>query len=138
MCVCVRVCACVCVCVCVCMCVCVCVCSFSKLLTCYSSYSSSSSYFSYSSLSLSYPSSLTTITIIQFQSIFTSRVGSSSSGVGYTLSSALANCFDDLHVWNSNAGCGKIRQDNGLIYFILLFSTLFSLILFNFVNFFVL
>ena len=48
---------------------------------------------------------------LQFQAIFTSRSSSSSgnnsSGVGYTLSSTLASCFDDLAVWNSCAGAGK-------------------------------
>ena len=45
----------------------------------------------------------------QFQAIFTSRVSSENHSVGYSLSSTLASCFDDMQLWNRTAGIGGHR-----------------------------
>ena len=45
----------------------------------------------------------------QFQAIFTSRVSSENHSVGYSLSSTLASCFDDMQLWNRTAGIGRYR-----------------------------
>ena len=47
--------------------------------------------------------------LYQFQAIFTSRVSSENHSVGYSLSSTLASCFDDMQLWNRTAGIGGYR-----------------------------
>ena len=48
--------------------------------------------------------------IDEFQAIFTSRAGQDTGdrGVGSSLTSTLAACFDDLAVWNGGAGSGAL------------------------------